>query len=318
MDKIVVLDGEALNPGDLDWHPLAELGPLTVYPHSTAAQAVERAVDASLVLINKVQLDAEILAQLPKLRYVGVLATGVNGVDLDAAARQGVVVTNVPGYGPESVAQMAIAHLLHHASRVAEHDDAVKAGQWCRSRDFCFWNAPLTALAGKTFGVVGFGAIGQAAARMAQGFGMKVLVSTRSERRDLPAGMSWVPRARLFAEADVVSLHCPQTEENTGFVDLALLATMKPSALLLNTARGGLINEGELAAALKDGVIAGAGLDVLSSEPPQADNPLLTAPRCSITPHNAWATLEARQNLLDIAVANVAAFLKGVPQNRVN
>ncbi len=318
MGSIVVLDGETLNPGDLDWQPLAALGALTVYPHSSAEQVVERAREATLVLINKVPLDAATLARLPKLRYVGVLATGVNGVDLAAAARQGVVVTNVPGYGPESVAQMAIAHLLHHASRVAEHDAAVKAGQWCRSRDFCFWNAPLTALAGKTFGVVGFGAIGQAAARMAQGFGMKVLVSTRSRRDGLPEGYLWVERDRLFAEADVVSLHCPQTEENAGFVNRSLLATMKPSALLLNTARGGLINEADLAEALQTGVIAGAGLDVLSVEPPPADNPLLTAPHCSITPHNSWATLEARQNLLDIAVANVAAFLADAPQNRVN
>ncbi|SHI24900.1 D-2-hydroxyacid dehydrogenase [Ferrimonas marina] len=318
MQRIVVLDGVPLNPGDLDWQPLAALGALQVHQRTLPEQVVERAQEAEFVLTNKVVLDETTLAQLPKLRYIGVLATGVNVVDLAAAARRGIVVTNVPGYGPESVAQMAFAHLLHHTSRLAQHDAAVKAGQWSESPDFCFWHSPLTALAGKTLGVVGFGDIGQAVARIAHGFGMSVLVHTRRERTDLPTGYRWVSQSALFAESDVVSLHCPQTEANQGFVNAALLRTMKPSAFLLNTARGGLIQEADLAAALRDGVIAGAGLDVLSSEPPSADNPLLAAPNCSISPHNSWATLEARQNLLNIAIGNLAAFQSGTPRHQVN
>ncbi|WP_345335586.1 D-2-hydroxyacid dehydrogenase [Ferrimonas pelagia] len=318
MRSIVVLDGETLNPGDLDWAPLAALGSLTVYPRTTPEQVLERAAQAEILLTNKVVLDRTLLQQLPQLRYVGVLATGVNVVDIDAAAERGIVVTNVPGYGPESVAQMAFAHLLHHTSKLAQHDAAVKAGQWCDSPNFCFWNAPLSALAGKRFGVVGYGAIAQASARMARGFGMSVLVHTRTERTDLPAGDRWVSLAQLFAEADVVSLHCPQSPANTEFVNAALLATMKPTAILLNTARGGLVQEADLAAALRDGVIAGAGLDVLSSEPPKRDNPLLTAPNCSISPHNSWATIEARQNLLNIAVANLQGFCRGECRNQVN
>ncbi|WP_298443606.1 D-2-hydroxyacid dehydrogenase [uncultured Ferrimonas sp.] len=318
MTSLVVLDGYSLNPGDLSWAPLAQLGSLTVYDNSRADEVVARAQDATVVLTNKVVLDAALLAQLPRLQYIGVLATGVNVVDVAAAAQRGIVVTNIPAYGPESVAQMAIAHLLHFASQVGPHQQAVRQGQWLASEQFCFWNAPLMALAGKTFGVVGFGAIGQAAARMARGFNMPVLVTSRQRRDDLPEGYRWVTQAQLFAQADVVSLHCPQTEHNSQFVDARLLATMQPSAMLINTARGGLINEADLAQALQDGVIAAAGLDVLSTEPPSADNPLLTAPNCSITPHNAWATLEARQNLLAIAVANVRAFLADRCQNRVN
>ncbi|QIZ77817.1 D-2-hydroxyacid dehydrogenase [Ferrimonas lipolytica] len=318
MRKIIVLDGETLNPGDLDWTLLNRYGEVTVYSNSSAELVLERCEGAEIVLTNKVVLDASLLVQLPQLRYIGVTATGYNVVDVNAAAAQGVVVTNIPGYGPESVAQMAMAHLLHFASRVAQHDDAVHQGQWVDSPNFCFWNAPLMALAGKTLGVVGFGDIGQAMARMARGFGMKVLVHTRSERHDLPTEHRWVTLAELFSQADVVSLHCPQTAANTEFVNAQLLATMKPTALLLNTARGGLIHEAELAQALAAGVIAGAGLDVLSTEPPAADNPLLTAPNCSITPHNAWATLEARQNLLNIAIANIGSYLNGKVQHQVN
>ncbi|WP_035387022.1 D-2-hydroxyacid dehydrogenase [Ferrimonas senticii] len=317
MAAIVVLDGQTLNPGDLSWQGLDDLGSVAVYDNCDASELLERAADAEIVLTNKVVLGEAELAQLPKLKYIGVTATGVNVVDLNAAQRCGIVVTNVPAYGPESVAQMALAHLLNFASAVQQHHQAVQQGQWLRSSQFCFWNSPLMGLAGKTFGVMGFGAIGQAAARMARGFNMNILVSTRSPIADLPQGYRWVSQAQLFAEADVVSLHCPQTAENTQFVNAALLATMKPTALLINTSRGGLVQEADLADALKRGVIAGAGLDVLSSEPPQADNPLLSAPNCTITPHNAWATIEARQNLLNIAVANVAAYLNGQPQNCV-
>ncbi|MBY5993011.1 D-2-hydroxyacid dehydrogenase [Ferrimonas balearica] len=316
--KLVVLDGASLNPGDLDWSPLATLGQWHCHEHTTPEQVVERAQGAEVLFTNKVVLDRATLAALPSLKYIGVLATGVNVVDLAAAAERGILVTNAPAYGPESVAQMAIAHLLHHSSAVAEHHQAVAEGQWCRATQFCFWNRPLMALAGKRFGVMGFGAIGQAAARMARGFNMEVLVHTRTPIAELPQGYRWVDQATLFSEADVVSLHCPQTEANTGFVDAALLATMKPSALLINTARGGLVNEADLADALNRGVIAGAGLDVLSTEPPSPDNPLLSAKHCVITPHNAWATREARQNLLDIVVANLHAYLAGDPVNRVN
>ncbi len=315
--RVVVLDGETLNPGDLDWSPLARFGELECYGHTTPAQLLERAAGAAILLTNKVVLNRETIAALPDLRYIGVTATGVNVVDLEAAAERGIVVTNTPAYGPESVAQMAIAHLLHHASAVASHHEAVQQGQWAASTQFCFWNRPLMGLAGKTFGVMGFGAIGQAAARMARGFNMSILVHTRSPIDTLPEGYRWVDQATLFAESDVVSLHCPQTEANQGFVNAALLATMKPTALLINTARGGLINEADLADALNRGVIAGAGLDVLSSEPPPADHPLIGVRNCVITPHNAWATFEARNNLLAIAINNLQAWRAGQPVNRV-
>ncbi|MBY6187148.1 D-2-hydroxyacid dehydrogenase [Marinobacter hydrocarbonoclasticus] len=315
--KIVVLDGATLNPGDLDWSPLAQFGEWEVFDHTAPAQLLERASDADVLLTNKVVLDRAALNALPKLRYIGVTATGVNVVDLDAAAARGIVVTNTPAYGPESVAQMAIAHLLHQASAVAEHHQAVQQGQWSAAPQFCFWNRPLMALSGKTFGVMGFGAIGQAAARMARGFNMSILVHTRTPIEALPEGYRWVDQATLFAESDVVSLHCPQTPDNTGFVNAELLATMKPQARLLNTARGGLVNEADLADALNRGVIAGAGLDVLSSEPPSPDNPLLSARNCVVTPHNAWATFEARNNLLNIVLGNLAAWQKGAPVNRV-
>lgn len=315
--RVVVLDGETLNPGDLDWSPLTRFGALECYPHTTPEQLFERAEGAEILLTNKVVLDRAAIEALPALRYIGVTATGVNVVDLDAAAERGIVVTNTPAYGPESVAQMAMAHLLHHSSAVAEHHQAVQQGQWSAATQFCFWNRPLMGLAGKTFGVMGFGAIGQAAARMARGFNMNILVHTRSPIEGLPDGYRWVDQATLFAESDVVSLHCPQTDANSGFVNATLLATMKPTALLINTARGGLINEADLADALNQGVIAGAGLDVLSSEPPSPENPLLAARNCVITPHNAWATFEARNNLLSIVVGNLSAWLAGRPVNRV-
>ncbi|MBY6019010.1 D-2-hydroxyacid dehydrogenase [Halomonas denitrificans] len=316
--KVVVLDGATLNPGDLDWSPLAAFGELHCHDQTTPEQLLGRAARAAILLTNKVVLDRATIEALPALRYIGVTATGVNVVDLAAAAERGIVVTNTPAYGPESVAQMAIAHLLHHASAVAEHHHAVQQGQWASAPQFCFWNRPLTALSGKTFGVMGFGAIGQAAARMARGFNMTVLVHTRTPIEGLPEGYRWVDQSTLFTESDVVSLHCPQTEANTGFINAELLATMKPNALLINTARGGLVNEAELADALNRGVIAGAGLDVLSSEPPQPDNPLIGARNCVITPHNAWATYEARSNLLAIVLDNLRAWQAGSPTNQVN
>ncbi|USD37956.1 D-2-hydroxyacid dehydrogenase [Ferrimonas sp. SCSIO 43195] len=317
MKQLVVLDGHTLNPGDLSWEPLRALASTQVHERTPASQVVARASAAELLMTNKTPLTASTLAQLPKLKYIGVLATGVNVVDVAAARERGIVVTNVPAYGPASVAQMAMAHLLHHSSRVAWHHQRVARGDWSASDDFCFYDGPLQSLQGQILGLVGYGEIARRLAAMAEGFGMRVVLTTPSRKTDLPEGRRWMPLEALLQCADVVSLHCPLTDDNQGMIDARRLALMKPTAMLLNTARGPLVNEADLARALHQGTIAAAGLDVLSSEPPRPDNPLLSAPNCSITPHNAWATLQARQNLLNIAVANLAAFLQGKPQNRV-
>lgn len=315
--KIVVLDGETLNPGDLSWHALSELGELTCFPRTASQDIVARAKDAEVVLTNKTPLNADILAQLPALKYIGVLATGTNVVDLAAAKAQGIVVTNVPAYGPDAVAQMVFAHILHHTQAVAAHHQAVVDGQWANCQDFCFTLMPLQSLKGKTLGLIGYGDIGQQVGEIALAFGMKVLVHTRTVREDLPLGVMWAERDTVLSESDIVSLHCPLTPQTEQFINQQTLALMKPKALLINTARGGLIDEAALAAALSQNRLF-AGVDVLSTEPPSADNPLLHAPNISISPHNAWATKEARQNLLNIAVANVNGFLKGEVINCVN
>ncbi|MFB2649101.1 D-2-hydroxyacid dehydrogenase [Shewanella mangrovisoli] len=315
--KIVVLDGETLNPGDLTWQAVSELGEFSCFARTPSAEIIPRAQDAEIVLTNKTPLDANTLAQLPKLKYIGVLATGTNVVDLAAAKELGIVVTNVPAYGPDAVAQMVFAHILHHTQAVAAHHQAVAAGQWSNCSDFCFTLMPLQSLKGKTLGLIGYGDIGQQVAKLALAFGMKVLVNTRSEPRDLPQGVSWTSRDTVFKESDILSLHCPLTPETTELINTQTLELMKPQALLINTARGGLIDEAALAAALTQGKIF-AGVDVLSTEPPSADNPLLTAPNISISPHNAWATKEARQNLLNIATANLSAYLAGERVNWVN
>jgi glycerate dehydrogenase len=316
--KIVVLDGYTANPGDLDWLPLAAFGELTVHDRTPATLLLERAAGAQVLLTNKVLLGAAELASLPDLRYIGVLATGYNVVDVNAARERGITVTNVPAYSTPSVAQHVFALLLELTRGTGRHAALVSAGRWSAAPDFCFWDSPQVELAGLTFGIVGFGAIGQAVARIALAFDMRVLAHTRTPD---PAGwpeVDFVGLDELFARADVVSLHCPLTEETRGLVNASRLATMKPTAFLLNTGRGPLVDEAALAVALREACREGAGLDVLSQEPPPADNPLLSAPNCIITPHLAWATKAARQRLLNVSIDNVRAFLAGKSQNVVS
>lgn len=316
--RIVVLDGFTMNPGDLEWRTLEALGDLAVYERTPPAQILERASGADVVLTNKVPLRAETIAALPALRFIGVLATGYNVVDLAAARARGIPVSNVPAYSTRSVQQMTFALLLELTQKCGAHDRAVKEGAWARCEDFMFQFAPLVELDGLTFGVLGFGAIGRAVAQTALSFGMRVLASSRTRPSALPEGVEWVPPERLFRESDVVSLHCPLTPDTEKIICEQTIALMKPSALLINTGRGGLVDEAALARALKGGRLAGAGMDVLSTEPPAPSNPLLSAPNCVITPHCAWATRAARRRLLDITVANIRAFLSGRPINVVN
>ncbi|WP_159882071.1 D-2-hydroxyacid dehydrogenase [Paenibacillus puerhi] len=317
--NIVVLDGFTLNPGDLSWDALHTLGSVRVYDRTPEEEIVSRAAGADIVLTNKTPLSRDTLADLPKLQYIGVLATGYNIVDTQAAAERDIVVSNIPSYGTDSVAQYVFALLLELCHRVQRHSDAVHQGEWERSSDFCFTKSPLTELAGKTMGIIGLGRIGWRTARIAQAFGMQVLAAG-SGRTPLTSeeGVQRVTLDQLLSRSDVVSLHCPLTPETTRLINAATLGAMKPSAFLINTSRGGLIAEQDLADALRAGTIAGAALDVLSAEPPDADNPLLRAPNCIITPHIAWATLEARRRLMDTAVDNVRCFLQGKPANVVN
>jgi glycerate dehydrogenase len=320
--KIVVLDGYALNPGDLSWDGLRALGDVSIYARTSVEQIVERAAGAHAVLTNKTVLSAATLAALPDLRYIGVLATGYNVVDVEAAARQGIAVTNVPAYGAASVAQLVFALLLEMCSQVGHHARLVREGAWTRSPDFAFWDRPLIELEGLSLGLVGFGDIGRNVAALGRVFGMELLVHTKhpEKYRGKPAGagVDFVELDELFTRADVVSLHCPLTVETEQLVNARRLALMKPNARLINTGRGALVDEGALAAALNGGRLAGAGLDVLCQEPPPADNPLLQAQNCFITPHVAWATGAARSRLLAGAVANFSGFLAGVPGNVVN
>jgi glycerate dehydrogenase len=315
--KIVVLDGYTLNPGDNPWDPIADLGELTVYDRMSPEQIVERATRAEIVLTNKAPLSAATLAALPSLKFISVLATGHNIVDSAAARRQGIAVSNVPEYSTKSVAQLVFALLLALIHRPERHDQLIRQGEWARRRDFSFWDSPLMELSGKTIGIVGFGRIGQQVAKLADAFGMTVLACTSSPR-NIPMPFDWRPLETIFSEVDVISLHCPLTPQNVGMVNRERLATMKPHALFINTARGGLVNEQDLADALNEGRIAGAALDVLSAEPPLADNPLLTAKKCLITPHIAWATVEARRRLMAETAFNIAAFQRGAPINVVN
>lgn len=314
--RIVVLDGYTLNPGDLSWEALAALGDAAFYERSSPEEITVRARDAEIVLVNKVVLDAPRLAQLPQLRYIGVLATGYNVVDVAEAARRGIVVTNVPAYGGPAVSQMAWAHILNLTNRVADHAQAVSAGRWSSAIDWCYWDHPLVELAGLTLGIVGLGQIGRATARIAQGFGMRVIAYSEPAFQPT-AEIEAVGLDDLFRRSDVVSLHCPLTPDNARMVNARRLALMKPTALLINTSRGGLVDEAALAEALRSGRLAGAGLDVLTQEPPPADHPLLHLPNCIVTPHISWATRAARQRLLEIAVENIRAFLAGQPRNVV-
>ena len=317
--KIVILDGYTLNPGDLSWEPLKELGEVTVYERTAPKDVYKRAEGAEVVFTNKVVLDEAVLEKLPSLKYIGVLATGYNVVDVEAAARKGIVVTNIPAYSTSSVAQMAFAHILNIVQRVGYYAQEVSNGKWSRQADFSFWDAPLHELDGKKIGIIGFGNTGLATARIAVGFGLDVYAYTSKSAMELPADVHKCPSMdELFRKCDIVSLHCPLTETTRELVDARKLELMKSSAILINTGRGGLVNEQDLADALNSGKIAAAGLDVLSSEPPRADNPLLKARNCFITPHQAWATKEARVRLMQLAVNNLKAFLEGKPVNVVN
>jgi len=317
--KTVILDGYTLNPGDNPWTGLEKICDLTVYDRTDPGQTIERAKDADIILTNKTLLGAEIINGLPNLKFISVLATGYNVVDLDAARARNIPVSNVPGYSPPSVAQHVFALLLSHANRVAMHDRAVKDGQWAEQKDFCFWNAPLIELAGKKMGIVGFGDIGRKVGTIANSFGMDVLAyAPRPKQEPDYAPFSFVELGELFREADVVSLHCPLTDDNEKFINKKLLATMKPNAYLINTARGPLINEADLAAALTGGIIAGAALDVVGEEPMLPGSPLSGTPNLTITPHIAWATLEARSRLSATTVENVKAFMAGKAVNVVN
>lgn len=318
MKRIVVLDGYTLNPGDLSWGDLEALGDLQVYDRTAPDEVAERISNAEIVFTNKAVLAAETIAAASALRFIGVLATGYNIVDVAAASARNIPVCNAPGYGPESVAQMVFAHVLNFTQRVADHGASVRSGGWVASPDFCYWKHPLQELHGATMGIVGLGTIGGAVARIAQGFGMRVIAATRDSRRPAPEGVTWRSLDELFSESDVVSLHCPLTPETAAMINAERLAQMKPTAYLINTSRGPLVDEAALADALERGDIAGAGLDVLSTEPPAATNPLLSAPRCVITPHIAWATRAARARLMGIAVENLERFLAGIPANRVN
>jgi glycerate dehydrogenase len=315
---IVVLDGYTLNPGDLSWDELKRLRTCQVFDRSRPEEVVPRASEAQIVLTNKVVLSREVIGRLPRLSYVGVLATGYNIVDVEAARERGIPVTNVPTYGTQSVAQMVLAHLLNLTQHVGHHADTAAQGRWTTCPDFCYWDYPLVELAGLTMGVVGLGRIGRATARLALAFDMKVLACDPVPPPDMPEAVELVELDALFRLSDVVSLHCPLTPETQQLADRRRLALMKPSALLINTSRGPLVDDQALAEALNSGRIAGAGLDVLCTEPPPRDNPLLHAKNCFITPHIAWATKAARERLLRSVVENVRAFLDGTPQNVVN
>lgn len=315
--KIVILDAYAANPGDLSWDEFAALGDLTVYDRTAQEDAAARIGDAEVVFINKVRLTDEIFAACPNLKLVSILATGYNIVDLAAAKRRGITVCNVPGYSTRAVVQMTFALLLEICQQVGLHSGAVHTGRWQTCPDFCFWDRPLIELDGKTMGIVGYGAIGSAVGTVAQALGMKLLVTARHER-PVPEGARFVSLPELLAQSDVVSLHCPQTAENARMIDAGALAQMKDGAILLNTARGGLLDEQAVADALRSGKLLAAGMDVVSAEPIRADNPLLTAPNCFLTPHIAWAPLETRRRLQAISAENLRAFLAGKPQNVVN
>lgn len=315
--KIIVLDGYGLNPGDLSWKGFESLGECTVYDRTTPEQILERAAGAEVLITNKTVLTGDIMKALPDLKYIGILATGYNVVDVKAAKELGIVVTNIPAYSTNSVAQMVFAQILTITQRVEHYTEENRKGRWADCSDFCYWDTRLIELAGKSIGIVGFGNTGQATARIALAFGMKVLVYTSKNSEVLPKGVTKVSMDDLFRTCDMVSLHCPLTETTKNLVDAVRLKQMKPSAILINTGRGPLVNEKDLADALNNGVIYAAGLDVLSNEPPMADNPLLTAKNCFITPHIAWATQEARVRLMDIAVENLHRFMSGSVVNNV-
>lgn len=316
--KIAVLDGYALNPGDLSWDNLKDLGDCTIYDRTSPGLVFSRSTGADVLITNKVVINKNLIDSLPNLKYIGVTATGYNVVDIQAAKERHVVVTNIPAYSTESVAQLVFAHILNVVNRVGLLADSVRSGEWSSSQDFAYWKSPLTELSGKTIGIIGFGQIGQKVAEIAKAFGMKVIFQSRSLKTNLPEGVEQKSLNEVFAESDFVSLNCPLTAENVGFVNRGLISKMKSTSVLINTGRGALINEDDLAHALNNSQIAAACLDVLSTEPPSVENPLLKAKNCFITPHIAWATSEARQRLMNITVSNLKSFLTGRPENVVN
>ncbi|MDR0988651.1 MAG: D-2-hydroxyacid dehydrogenase [Prevotellaceae bacterium] len=317
MKKIVVLDGYAANPGDLSWEKMKELGTCVIYDRTAPSEVIDRIADAQAILTNKTPIRREAIEASPNLQYIGVLATGYNVVDMDAARERGIVVTNIPAYSTPSVGQMVFAHILNITQQVKHHSDEVHRGRWTTSKDFCFRDTPLVELLGKKMGIVGLGQIGFNVARAGLGFGMKIWAYTSKSRLQLPPEIKKMELDQLFHECDVISLHCPLNEQTRELVNARRLALMKPTSILINTGRGGLINEQDLADALNRGQLYAAGLDVLSHEPPRPDNPLLTAKNCYITPHIAWATYEARQRLMQIALENLKAYLAGAPIHTV-
>lgn len=317
--KIVILDGYTLNPGDLTWDELKKLGDVVIYDRTPAEKVVERAEGAEVVFTNKTPVGEEALNNLHSLKYIGVLATGYNIVNTEAAKARGVIVSNVPGYGTASVVQMTFALLLELCLHVQQHSEAVREGRWSRSADFCFWDYPLVELAGKTLGIIGFGSIGQKVGDVATAFGMNIIGNSRSHPDQSHCkNFRWAEVPELLQQSDVITIHCPLLPETKGLINKHSLKSMKSSAFLLNTSRGPIIVDEDLADALNNGVIAGAGIDVLSVEPPVIDNPLFSANNCIITPHIAWATKEARIRLMDTAVNNLSAFINGSPVNVVN
>lgn len=315
--KIIVLDGYAANPGDLSWNELETLCNTTVYERTAPEQVIERAAGAEIILTNKTVITGEHINKLPGLKYIGVMATGYNIVDINAAKNKGIVVTNIPAYSTNSVAQMVFAHILNITQQVKHYSDEVHKGRWTASPDFCFWDTPLMELSGMKIGIIGFGQTGSATARIALGFGMDVSVFTSKPESQLPEGIHKASMDDIFKESDIVSLHCPLTESTREMVNAQRLNTMKDTAIIINTGRGQLINEQDLADALRDNKIYAAGVDVLSSEPPMADNPLLKVANCYITPHIAWATQAARMRLMTILISNIKAFISGDPINNV-
>jgi glycerate dehydrogenase len=317
--KIVVLDGYTLNPGDLSWEEIEKFGELVVYERTAAAEVVERCKDAVVILTNKATVTRDMISQLPRLKFISVLATGYNIVDVAAAREKGIIVSNVPGYGTSSVVQLTFSLILEHYNHVSLHSQAVKAGDWVNSKDFSFTKAPLHELHGKTIGIIGFGTIGRQVSDIASAFGMNTLANSRTKsNQGNRSNFKWAGLDSLLSESDIVTIHCPLTDETKGMINKSTLSLMKKTAFLINTARGPIINENDLAEALNKGTIAGAGLDVLSKEPPGKDNALLTAKNCIITPHIAWATVEARARLMQGTIQNLGSFLQGKPVNVVN
>lgn len=317
--KIVDLDGLALNPGDISFEAFKTLGEFICYDRTSKEQVIERAKDADILLINKIVMNKEVIDKLPKLKYIGVLATGYDNVDIKHAKEKGIVVTNIPGYSTEAVAQMTFALILNFANRVALHDQSVKAFEWSRKEDFCYWKTPLTEISGKTIGLFGFGEIGKQVAKIAHAFNMKILVHSRTKKKtECDNYISWVSKEELFQKSDFLSLHCPLNEESLNLINTDSLSIMKNTAFLINTARGKLVNEIDLSEALNNGIIAGAALDVLWQEPPSENNPLLKAKNIVITPHISWAAKEARERLVDIAYKNLKGFIEGKSINIVN